>query len=48
MKMKVKEFVQLLNNIRRLYRVRNNPEVEGTFGHQLNALQENENLEESN
>lgn len=37
-----KEFVQLLNNIRRLYRVRNNPEVEGTFGHQLNALQENE------
>lgn len=36
-----KEFVQLLNNIRRLYRVRNNPEVEGTFGHQLNALQEN-------
>lgn len=38
-----KEFVQLLNNIRRLYRVRNNPEVEGTFGHQLNALQENEN-----
>lgn len=38
----VKEFVQLLNNIRRLYRVRNNPEVEGTFGHQLNALQENE------
>lgn len=38
-----KEFIQLLNNIRRLYRVRNNPEVEGTFGHQLNALQENEN-----
>lgn len=38
-----KEFVRLLNNIRRLYRVRNNPEVEGTFGHQLNALQENEN-----
>lgn len=38
-----KEFVQLLNNIRRLYRVRNNPEVEGTFGHQLNALQENKN-----
>lgn len=38
-----KEFVQTLNNIRRLYRVRNNPEVEGTFGHQLNALQENEN-----
>lgn len=38
-----KEFVQLLNNIRHLYRVRNNPEVEGTFGHQLNALQENEN-----
>lgn len=38
-----KEFVQLLNNIRRLYRARNNPEVEGTFGHQLNALQENEN-----
>lgn len=37
-----KEFVQLLNNIRRLYRVRNNPEVEGIFGHQLNALQENE------
>lgn len=37
-----KEFVQLLNNIRHLYRVRNNPEVEGTFGHQLNALQENE------
>lgn len=37
-----KEFVQLLNNIRRLYRVRNNPEVEGTFGHQLNSLQENE------
>lgn len=37
-----KEFVQLLNNVRRLYRVRNNPEVEGTFGHQLNALQENE------
>lgn len=37
-----KEFVQLLNNIRRLYRVCNNPEVEGTFGHQLNALQENE------
>lgn len=37
-----KEFVQLLNNIRRLYRVRNNPEVEETFGHQLNALQENE------
>lgn len=37
-----KEFIQLLNNIRRLYRVRNNPEVEGTFGHQLNALQENE------
>lgn len=37
-----KEFVQLLNNIRRLYRVRNNPEVEGTFEHQLNALQENE------
>lgn len=37
-----KEFVQLLNNIRRLYRVRNNQEVEGTFGHQLNALQENE------
>ena len=37
-----KEFVQLLNNIRRLYRVRNNPGVEGTFGHQLNALQENE------
>lgn len=36
-----KEFVQLLNNIRRLYRVHNNPEVEGTFGHQLNALQEN-------
>lgn len=36
-----KEFVQLLNNIHRLYRVRNNPEVEGTFGHQLNALQEN-------
>jgi hypothetical protein len=36
-----KEFVQVLNNIRRLYRVRNNPEVEGTFGHQLNALQEN-------
>ena len=36
-----KEFVQLLNNIRRLYRVRNNPEIEGTFGHQLNALQEN-------
>ena len=36
-----KEFVQLLNNIRRLYRVRNNPKVEGTFGHQLNALQEN-------
>lgn len=36
-----KEFVQLLNNIRRLYRVRNNPEVEETFGHQLNALQEN-------
>jgi hypothetical protein len=36
-----KEFVQLLNNISRLYRVRNNPEVEGTFGHQLNALQEN-------
>lgn len=36
-----KEFVQLLNNIRRLYRVCNNPEVEGTFGHQLNALQEN-------
>lgn len=36
-----KEFVQLLNNIRRLYRVRNNPEVEGTFGHQLNTLQEN-------
>lgn len=36
-----KEFVQLLNNIRRLYRVRNNPEVEGTFGHELNALQEN-------
>lgn len=36
-----KEFVQLLNNIRRLYRVRNNPEVEGIFGHQLNALQEN-------
>lgn len=36
-----KEFVQLLNNIRRLYRVRNKPEVEGTFGHQLNALQEN-------
>lgn len=36
-----KEFVQLLNNIRRLCRVRNNPEVEGTFGHQLNALQEN-------
>lgn len=36
-----KEFVQLLNNIRRLYRVRNNPEVEGTFEHQLNALQEN-------
>lgn len=36
-----KEFVQTLNNIRRLYRVRNNPEVEGTFGHQLNALQEN-------
>lgn len=38
-----KEFVQTLNNIRRLYRVRNNPEVEGTFGHQLNALQENKN-----
>lgn len=38
-----KEFVQTLNNIRRLYRVRNNLEVEGTFGHQLNALQENEN-----
>lgn len=38
-----KEFVRTLNNIRRLYRVRNNPEVEGTFGHQLNALQENEN-----
>lgn len=38
-----KEFVQTLNNIRRLYRVRNNPEAEGTFGHQLNALQENEN-----
>ena len=38
-----KVFVQTLNNIRRLYRVRNNPEVEGTFGHQLNALQENEN-----
>lgn len=38
-----KEFVQLLNNIRRLYRVCNNPEVEGIFGHQLNALQENEN-----
>lgn len=38
-----KEFVQTLNNIRRLYRVRNNPEVEGTFGHQLKALQENEN-----
>lgn len=37
-----KEFVQLLNNVRRLYRVRNNPEVEGIFGHQLNALQENE------
>lgn len=37
-----KEFVQLLNNVRRLYRVRNNPEVEGTFGHQLNALQDNE------
>lgn len=36
-----KEFVQLLNNIRRLYRVRNNPEVEGTFEHQLNALQKN-------
>lgn len=36
-----KEFVQLLNNIRRLYRVRNNSEIEGTFGHQLNALQEN-------
>lgn len=36
-----KEFVQLLNNIRRLYRVRNNPEIEETFGHQLNALQEN-------
>lgn len=36
-----KEFVQLLNNIRRLYRVRNNPEVEETFGHELNALQEN-------
>lgn len=36
-----KEFVQFLNNIRRLYRVRNNPEVEGTFGHELNALQEN-------
>lgn len=36
-----KEFVQLLNNIRRLYRVRNNPEIEGTFGHQLNTLQEN-------
>ena len=26
-----------------MYRVRNNPEVEGTFGHQLNALQENKN-----
>ena len=26
-----------------MYRVRNNLEVEGTFGHQLNALQENEN-----
>lgn len=38
-----KEFVQLLNNIRRLYRACNSPEVEGTFGHQLNALQENEN-----
>lgn len=36
-----KEFIQLLNNIRRLYRVRNNPEVEGIFGHELNALQEN-------
>lgn len=43
-----KEFLATLNNIRRLYKVRNNPEIESTFGHLLNSLQENENWKELN
>lgn len=37
-----KEFITTLNNIRRLYKVRNNPDIESTFGHLLNTLQENQ------
>lgn len=37
-----KEFLSTLNNIRRLFKVRNNPDIESTFGHLLNTLQDNQ------
>lgn len=37
-----KEFLSTLNNIRRLFKVRNNPDIEATFGHLLNTLQDNQ------
>lgn len=43
-----KEFLSTLNNLRRLYKVRNNPDVESTYGHLLNTLQENENWKNLN
>ena len=43
-----KEFLATLSNIRRLFKVRNNPDIESTFGHLLNTLQENELWKELN
>lgn len=43
-----KEFLSTLNNLRRLYKVRNNPDIESTYGHLLNTLQENENWKNLN
>lgn len=43
-----KEFLTTLNNIRRLFRVRNNSDVENTFGHLLNTLQENDTWKKLN
>lgn len=42
------EFVNTLMNLRRLMKVRNNPDVEDVFGNLLNTLQENDNWKRLN